>query len=158
MTEEFDGLNLVELIDLLEEAPEPPPIPLTPQTWGWVVLAVVASVLLFLLLRWAARRHRARAYRRAALRELTEAHNDPALAATILRRAALSAYPRDKVASLSGADWLAFLDRKFPGSGFANGPGQIFASAPFRPSAPDPKAMTLARDWIKQHRAEPEES
>ena len=154
MNEEFNGLNLVELIDLLEDVPEPPPIPLTPQTAGWVVLGLVSAVLIAYLARWAVRRYRAHAYRRAALREMTHGGEDPAIAATILRRAALSAYPRDQVASLFGADWLAFLDRNFPGSGFADGPGQIFAAAPFHECRSDQKAKTLARDWIKRHRAE----
>ncbi len=155
MSEEFEGLSLVELIDLLEDPQEPPEIPLTPQTPGWIVLGVIAAVLLFLLIRWAVRKYRAGAYRRAALRELKDAGEDPAATAAILRRAALCAYPREKVASLAGADWLAFLDRKFPGTGFADGPGQVFATAPYRASPPDPKAAALARTWIKRHRADP---
>ena len=157
MSEEFDGLSLVELIDLLEDPKEPPAIPLTPQTPGWIVLGLVVAVLLFLLIRWAVRRYRSRAYRRAALREITDAGGDLAETAAILRRAALSGFPRARVASLSGADWLAFLDRTFPGTGFANGPGKVFATAPFRASPPDPDAAALARTWVKRHRAEAED-
>ncbi len=155
MSEEFDGLNLIDLIDLLEEAPAPPPIPLTPQTWGWVVVGVVAAGLFALALWWVIRRYRARAYRRAALRALAQNEGDPANAATVLRRAALKAFPRDEVASLSGQDWLTFLDRTFPGSGFAKGPGQIFAIAPYHACSADPDGIELARDWIKHHRATP---
>ena len=156
MSDEFDGLNLIELIDLLEDAPAPPPIPLTPQTWGWAVVGVVVLGVIALALWWAVRRHRAQAYRRAALRAVAQNGTDPAMVAAILRRTALSAFPRDQVASLSGADWLRFLDQTFPGAGFAKGPGQVFAIAPFRSCAPDPAAVALARDWIKHHRAKQE--
>ena len=111
MTEEFQGLGLVELINLLEEVPEPPPIAMTPQTPGWIVLGVVVAVLLFLLLRWAVQRHRAEAYRRAALRELEQAGDDPAAISTVLRRTALAAFPagagrsthRSRLAGFSGS-------------------------------------------------------
>ena len=151
MSETFEGLNLVELIGLLEEVPQPPPVPLTPQTPGWIVVGILALAALAALLRLALRRRRAGAYRRAALRELDAAGEDPAEIAGILRRAALTAYPRTQVAGLVGADWLAFLDRTFPGTGFAAGPGQVIATAPFRPSKPDPAVAGLARDWIRHH-------
>ncbi|MEX0339365.1 MAG: DUF4381 domain-containing protein, partial [Arenibacterium sp.] len=148
-----EGLGLVDLIGLLEEAPEPSPISLMPQTSGWIVLGIVLVVSGIFVVRWVQRRIRAGAYRRAALRELASAKNDPALVASILRRTALTAFPREQIATLAGAEWLAFLDRSFPGNGFSDGPGRIFAIAPFRPQVPDPDAMVLARDWIKRHRS-----
>lgn len=154
MTEEFKGLNLIELIDLLEEASEPPPISLVPQTPGWIILGILmigAGVVLF---RFLQRRHRANAYRRAALQQLSSVQSDPAAIATILRRTALVAYPRSRVANLAGPEWLTFLDHSFSGKGFANGPGQIFAKAPFQSIPSDPAATELARTWIKQHRVE----
>ena len=65
-----DIVMLPDLIDQLSEAPVPPAIPWTPQTWGWSLLAVVIVALLAL---WGIRRYlrwRADAYRRAALAEL----------------------------------------------------------------------------------------
>ena len=121
MNEEFQGLALVELIDLLEEVPEPLAIPMTPQTPGWIALAAVILVIGLVLVRWGVNRHRANAYRRAALHELEEARDDPSTVAAILRRTAIAAYPREKVASLSGAQWLAFLDRTASRRGFASG-------------------------------------
>ena len=156
MNEEFKGLGLVDLIELLEEVPEPPPISLTPQTPGWIVLGVVVVVLLILLLRWALQRYRAEAYRRAALRELGQAGDDPAAIAIVLRRTALAAYPRAEIAALAGADWLAFLDRTFQGNGFSEGAGQVIATAPFRPHPSNSDAAKLARDWIRGHRRDAE--
>ena len=42
MSQHLDGLNLVELLDLLEPVPQPMPISMAPQTPGWIVLAVLA--------------------------------------------------------------------------------------------------------------------
>ena len=127
-----------------------------PQTPGWIVLGIVVAILLFLLLRLAVRRHRAEAYRRAALRELAQVGEDPAAIANVLRRTALAAYPRAEVAGLSGPDWLAFLDRTFPATGFADGKGEVFAVAPFQTQPSDPVAAKLARDWVRGHRRDPE--
>jgi Ca-activated chloride channel family protein len=152
MNEEFQGLGLVDLINLLEEVPEPPPISLNPQTPGWIVLGVVVAVLLFLALRWVLRRHRAEAYRRAAMRELEQAGDDPAAIANVLRRTALAAYPRTEVAGLAGRDWLAFLDRTYQGTGFSKGEGQVFAVAPYQACSVDPESAKLAGEWIRNHR------
>ncbi len=152
MNEEFKGLGLVELIELLEEVPEPPPVSMTPQTPGWIVVGLVLAVLLFLLIRWAVLRHRAEAYRRAALRELEQAGDDPAAIAAVLRRTALAAFPREKVAGLAGPDWLAFLDHTYHGTGFSGGSGKVFAAAPYQTLSPDPAAAQLARDWVRGHR------
>lgn len=156
MSVELDGLNLLELLDLLEPVPEPAPIPLTPQTPGWIVLGVVLAGVLWLAVRHLIRRHRATAYRRAAMAELPACKDDPAQIALVLRRTALAGFPRDQVAGLFGADWLAFLDRSFPGTGFATGPGQALATAPYQndPSqhaAGDPALTDLARRWIRTH-------
>ncbi|MEM8631964.1 MAG: DUF4381 domain-containing protein [Pseudomonadota bacterium] len=150
----FEGLGLVDLIDLLEPVPEPPPISWAPQTigWLWLGLAVLAIVLWTVCAVYA--RRRARAYRRAALTELDAAGEAPEEIAAILRRVALCAYPRAKVASLTGPDWVAFLDASFPGSGFTSGVGAVLADAPYRGGDPAPGLNTLARDWVRTHKAE----
>lgn len=156
MEDDLNKLNLVELIELLEPAPEPPPVSMLPQTVGWLWLALV--LLAFGTLAWRAwqRKRAAEAYRAAALRELDKAGADPARIAEVLRRAALGAFPRAEVAGLHGADWLAFLDRTGGGSAFRTGPGQAIATAPYRPGAPaDGVADGLAdaaAGWIRHHR------
>lgn len=154
MTEEFKGLGLSQLIDLLEPASAPAPVSMMPQTFGWVVLALLLLAALAGGV-FALRRHRvATAYRRAALGALAGCGDDPARIAEVLRRTALAAYPRARVAGLHGAEWLAFLDDSFPGQGFRAGPGQVLATAPYRPTAADPALSRLAADWVKHHRAE----
>ena len=152
MNEEFESLGLVELIELLEEVPEPPAIPLTPQTPGWIVLGAIVLLAGGLLVMRIVRYRRENAYRRAALRELTAAGEDPAQIAGILRRAALTAYPRRDVAGLAGADWLAFLERTCPGMEIADTAGAGIAEAAYREVRATPGLSALARQWIRGHR------
>jgi len=55
---------------------------------------------------------------------------------TYLRRVCLSIYPRAEVASLTGATWLAYLDRGFGNSKesrrFSDGIGQILIRGPYQ--------------------------
>ncbi len=146
--------TLSDLIDLLVPPPEPAPVSMVPQTVGWVVL----GVLLALGLAWVAwkrwRRWQANAYRRAALEELERAGDDPAAIAVILRRAALAAWPRGDVASLSGDDWLRFLDRTAD-AGFVGEPGSAIVTGPYRADGePVPGLGALAAEWIRGHRVE----
>ncbi|MEM7176897.1 MAG: DUF4381 domain-containing protein [Pseudomonadota bacterium] len=152
MAEDLSKLTLVDLIDLLEPAPEPPAISMLPQTVGWVWLGVALLALIaFLALRWRAYR-RANAYRGAALAALATAGDDPAKIAEILRRCALTAFPRNQVAGLIGAEWLRFLDETGGGTSFSSGPGKALLSAPYRPGAPVDGLSALAAGWIRRHR------
>lgn len=138
--------------------------PLAP---GWYA---IGSLLLLLAL-WAAlrglRRYRRNAYRRQALRELHALGSAGAgskaparvLAdiAELLRRAALSAYPRRQVVGLTGQAWLSFLDETGGGDAFSRDPGRLLVSAVYRTSgdcAPDrvDEVVALARGWINDHR------
>jgi hypothetical protein len=151
-----EAVNLVDLLDRLAEPLEPAPVSMVPQTAGWTVLAVLLALFLaWFAWRWV-KRWRANAYRRAALAELDAAGDDPATVADILRRTALAAWPRDRVASLSGADWLRFLDATGGGGGFLDGPGAALASAPYRPGAAAPASGlgALAARWVRRHRVE----
>jgi hypothetical protein len=152
--EAVEVTNLVDLIGRLAEPAEPAPVAMTPQTPGWTVLAILTALLPGWLA-WLALRHwRANAYRRAALAELQRAGDDPAAIADILRRAALAAWPRERVASLSGRDWLDFLDGT-GGGGFSDGPGWALAQAPYaRDPHPVPGLRDLAVRWVRRHRRE----
>lgn len=153
--EEFEGKNLVELLDMLEQVPEPTQISMWPETQGWIWLGLVVLVLLFLGV-WRLRVVRnANAYRRAALAELAASGDDPVAIADVLRRTALSAYPRQKVAGLAGDDWLAFLDVGYNGQGFATETGRAMLSSPYRADpTPIDGLAALARDWVQSHKSE----
>ncbi|MFK7762495.1 MAG: DUF4381 domain-containing protein [Roseobacter sp.] len=144
--------NLVDLLDQLVLPPEPVPISMMPETVGWVVLGVCALSGICVML-WVWRKNRARnAYRSEALSALHHAGNDPAAVATVLRRCALAAYPRDEVAALSGEDWLSFLDRAVGGTVFSTGPGRALADAPYTSGGVvDLALIEAARHWIQAH-------
>ncbi|GAL36674.1 hypothetical protein JCM19240_2743 [Vibrio maritimus] len=90
----------------LPEAPEMWPLP-----WGyWAVIATI--VITALLLIWLARYCKRKARAKKAAIKLIEANvgSSPSSAIEIVRQAALSYFPREDIAKLSGEQWLAFLD------------------------------------------------
>ncbi len=151
MSEDLSRLTLVDLLDLLEPVPEPPQVSLWPQTAGWIWLGLaVACVAAWLGRRWLATR-RANAYRRAALKAIAAAGDDPVALAEIVRRAALAGYPRAEVAGLYGEDWLAFLDQAYGGTGFREGPGRLLAVAPYTSARRAPDLASLVAEWVRHH-------
>jgi hypothetical protein len=149
----------------------------TPEAAGWWPLApgwYGVALLVLILSAWYVvrrlRRWRRNAYRREALAALAllNARSDRAdgrasvlaEAATLLRRVALSAYPRTQVATLGGDRWLAFLDETGGRGEFAGGAGRVLLAAAYRPfevPAPDAveAALLLCERWIRRHRAGP---
>ena len=154
MNEDWKGLNLPQLIDLLEPVPEPDTISMMPQTagWIWLGLAVLAGIgfAAWRFYRW----RQQTAYRREALAELAACGDNPRQLADLLRRTALTAYPRAEVASLYGREWLAFLDRTYDGNAFLDGPGQCLADAPYRRKTETSDLTPVVREWIRTHRRE----
>ncbi|MCZ8406712.1 DUF4381 domain-containing protein [Achromobacter sp. SIMBA_011] len=106
-------------LDQLRELPLPAPVPYWPQTWGWLVLAVILLGLLGGGLLAAQRHRRRNRYRREALAELGRldlaVQADPlALRALpgLIKRTALAAQPGSKrggVGALSGEAWVRAL-------------------------------------------------
>lgn len=91
----------------LPSAPEFWPLP-----WGWwslLAIFVFSTLTVIGLFKW--RKRRLRAKKAAiALLSLEKKRITPSGAMEIVRQAVLSYYPRDRVAHLSGENWLAFLD------------------------------------------------
>ena len=87
--------------------------------------------------------------------ELSAAGDDPVAIAVVLRRAALSAFPREAVAGLHGTEWLAFLDSsavkvQFEGSEA----GTVLVKAPYTPQGPHKDLPAMAAIWVKTHRTQ----
>lgn len=133
----------------------PEPVGWLPLATGWTVLAIVLAVTVVVLAwrRWLIWREER--YRREALRELA-AMPDLAGLPDLLKRAALSAWPREQVAGLSGAVWHQFLDDSAGLDRFAGKLGpQLDAIAYGASDLTAPEADRLraaARDWLNQHR------
>jgi hypothetical protein len=124
--------------------PEPPPL-WPPAPGVWFALVVVLAVLLALILWW--RRARAySAYRRAGLGLLQGARTVREIN-VVLKRVALAAFPRPRVAPLYGDDWTAFLDGTCSRTRFAS----VGTTDPGAEVSPE--LRNHAGTWIRHHRA-----
>ncbi len=133
--------SLSKLRDIV--LPDPPPL-WPPAAGAWVALGmvVIAAILIGMRLHTARRRN---AYRRAGLLLLSNAETAHDVSVT-LKRVALAVFPRDKVASLYGDDWAAFLHETCPSRNFAS-------MVKTDPSAEyGEEIVELAGTWIRQHR------
>jgi hypothetical protein len=147
----------------------PDPVSWYPQAWGWWVLAGALFVAALVLAIRRARRFVADRYRREALRECaaleasldSEGGRAAALAelAALLKRTALSAWPRAEVASLSGRAWIEFLRRHGGRAGVDERMARLLDDAEYQPgslasvSPQDAHGCARAvRAWIERHR------
>ena len=153
------GLEKLPLRDI--HLPDPvgwwPPAP----GWWGILALLVTLLLLSILIRRLIRRGRLKRSVLDTLNKLTEGYrkseDGPELArelSVLLRRTSLTLYPRQQVASLTGEEWLAFLDRAVAASkadsGFSQGPGRCLLQAPYNPRMEwDAEALIeLVRIWI----------
>lgn len=141
-------------LDQLHDFYQPAPPSWRPQTIGWYVVFLIAAALLLWLALHLLRCWRENRYRREALSEL--ARTNVADLSALLKRTALSAWPREEVASLSGASWLKFLSDSLHKPLFERAPEnhiEDLALAPSTPSSEDESALrSAAGTWIKHHK------
>jgi len=142
----------------------PEPIVWWPPAPGWWLLAALCLLLLiFGIIRLRRRRLRGRLPRsaRKALKSLAAQYRqdeDGAKLArelsVLMRRIAVTLYPRREVARLTGEAWLEFLDRPLRGTkepeAFRSGIGRVLLEAPYNPRCQvDGKALLkLTERWI----------
>ncbi|MEZ9763507.1 DUF4381 domain-containing protein [Vibrio splendidus] len=85
-----------------------------PLAWGWwavIITGIVLIALVFFIIKRRQKNQRAKNEALACFRNSQPSNTlSPNAAQDIVRQAALSYFPRDKVAGLSGDDWLTFLD------------------------------------------------
>jgi hypothetical protein len=131
----------------------PPEVSYWPPAPGWWIVVAASLATLAILTAMAVHHHRRNAYRREALRLLDGVQ--PTELSALLKRAALARWPRAEVASLSGAAWLAFLDRTGRMSAFVAGPGRSIEAMAFGadvPASDVEAARSVARTWLRRHR------
>lgn len=143
----------------------PPPPDLWPPAPGWWLLAALAVAALAYLIYLAIKYWRKNAYRRYALGELekifsqNKGQHAVIMAQTneLLKRVALTHYPRDQVAHLTGESWVAFLDASAGVHDFSMGPGQVLVDGPYAKSEAQQfdelALLAAAQIWIKKHGA-----
>lgn len=143
-------------------------LPAAPDFWppapGWWILGVLALGIAGwgALLAWRQFRiHRQRRHILALLEQM-ERSSDASTTAEYLgqlsnltRRLALMRFPRHEIASLTGREWLQFLDRSGGDGQFSEGPGKVLAQGPYMRELPDDvdsRALTqLVRQWITRN-------
>lgn len=150
--------------------PTPTPLPLKdihlpasiswwPPAIGWWLLAALSIALIvggYWLYKRLTRKSAVKTAKRLLL-NLKQAQQQDALQqltqlSIVLRRVAMSHYPRAETASLTGRAWLEFLDRNVGGTPFSHGIGQVLADAHFRKTPPAdldlPAIFRLCEDWL----------
>jgi len=163
----MESTSLQNLHDIIS----PQPVSWLPPAPGWYAL----GLSLFLLCSWfsvqkylAWKRNK---YRREALIELDEIGKQLAGNAKyqqllpqlpqLVKRTAIAAYGRNLVASLTGNDWLAFLDKTGSTHLFTKGSGQLLNDCSYLPAA---QLAQFSREqvaglqkavfyWIRKHKA-----
>ncbi|MEZ8466554.1 DUF4381 domain-containing protein [Vibrio splendidus] len=85
-----------------------------PLAWGWWAVIITAIFLIALVFFILKRRKNNQQAKQEALSYFSNSQSQdglsPSKAQDIVRQAALSYFPREKIAGLSGDDWLKFLD------------------------------------------------
>jgi Domain of unknown function (DUF4381) len=149
-------------LENLHDLVMPVPVPWWPPAPGWfIVSAVLVMVLGWWLIR-AIQQWQSNSYRREALVLLGKIDGSGAELPILIKRVALSAYPRERVASLTGEQWLAFLDQTGHTDAFTTGAGRWLARVAYEPqltaslSTSELNGLrTAVRDWILRHQPEP---
>lgn len=155
-----DSASLQNLNDIVV----PGPVAWWPPAPGWYVLAVIflAGLAWLAIRQW--RRWRHNAYRRQALAELSSIREEGSPGRLqevpeLLKRTALSVWPRQSVAALSGAAWHRFLDESANMGQFCGDAGKTldllaYAGRDKRPleTMDAGPVLDAAECWLKQHK------
>ena len=139
-------MTMEELLGQLRDIHLPTSVSWWPPAWGWWALPALLSVLfaLFFLRRLWRARHSDAPWELALLeiKALVRRHDggeDATLIiaelSVLLRRVALSYFPRTQVASMTGEAWLRWLDDCVGEPLFSGTQGDALVSAPYRRQA-----------------------
>ncbi len=141
------------------EVVSPDAISWWPQTTGW---AFVAAGLALLggyrawkrLLHWYHNRYRKEAI--ARLRQLPDSGNTATEVNRLLKLTALAAFSREQVASLSGEQWVQFLNQQCPTPVFDASQRELLALATYTGQEVDQASgralLQASRAWVEQHK------
>ena len=134
--------------------------PPAPGWWGLVMFCLLLILMVWALMR-ARRRGRLKKQSLIELQQFIEKFQSDgdvqqltAQLSVLLRRLALSLYPRRQVAALTGTEWLRFLDMSLTPDGndkaLSEGVGRVLIEAPYNPNSQvDGIALiNLIQRWI----------
>jgi hypothetical protein len=129
------------ILDQLKDIHPPGHIPFWPPAVGWwltiiliALLAWVGYVLFKLIFK---QRYIKAAHKKLdkIYEEYTQTNDSVSFVrevSKLLRRVSLTRFPRKHVASLTGKNWLSFLDKGLDTQPFSQGAGRILLDAPYR--------------------------
>ena len=141
----------------------PEPISWWPLAPGWYVIGSLAVITILAILYFIVRYYKNTRAKRQALRLLTayrqqyqEEGNSQLSAARVselLKRVALVYFPRAKVASLQGNEWISFLNNSSKGLDFEQVCTELL-DVPYQPMRPHDLNLLfqMAHQWIRQRR------
>ena len=154
------------LVHGIDEIMLPEAITWWPSAPGWKVLGLILLAWLLLRVVRLVRYWWRNRYRREALRQLNQLQQKAGsegldVVASLphyIKVTALQAYPRAEVASLSGENWLLFLDAHYCGPSFAEGTGRKLLAVSYLPRErwqldenESDQLIQMARQWIAKH-------
>ena len=155
----YQGLSLTDLLEQMHDLVLPQAVSWLPQTDGWwVLLAWLFGLALLAVRKWVIHRQ-ANRYRREALANLqalsrSAAQDDSQAAvrvAELVKRTALSAYPRSEVAGLYGQAWAEFLIRTTRNDPVIAATAPKLASAAYAGDVGLDEVLPCAERWIRRH-------
>ncbi|MBL4903252.1 MAG: DUF4381 domain-containing protein [Desulfocapsa sp.] len=161
-----DPTSLQNLHDIIS----PNPVSWLPPAPGWYALGLTILLLVswFSALKYQSWKNNK--YRREALIELDEIEKELLnstsaqqllpLLPKLIKRTAIAAYGRSAVASLTGDDWLGFLDKTVSTQIFTKGSGLLLNDCSYQPAAQlaefSSKQVAELQDavsyWIRKHK------
>ncbi|RBP35368.1 uncharacterized protein DUF4381 [Roseimicrobium gellanilyticum] len=158
-------------LDRLHDIVPPPAVPWWPPApaWYWVLGLLGIAVVVFLLrvfMHWQRNRYRREALAEFAkhevkLHDASQRGGALIALAELLKQTAVTAFPREDVASLTGTSWDSFLDRTVSKKAFVEGNGSLLETAAYDPRSiskvDETKARELARqvrDWLAHHQVD----
>jgi hypothetical protein len=141
------------------------PISWWPLAPGWWLVIIFLLAAMILLCHWLLKRKRANAFRKQALAELKNisclepSHAQLTEVNALLKRVAVTLYPRSIASIKYGNDWLTWLDRTGNTKGFTQGEGQVLKHGLYQAKVTyNQRALiTLVERWIKQVKYYPNE-
>ena len=159
-----DAGNLQNLNDIVVSGP----VAWWPLAPGWYVLGAIAMIALLVVAVRQWRRWQQNRYRRQAMLELSSIREQGSVESlqqlpVLLKRAALSAWQREEVATLTGRAWHRFLDQSAGMDRFCAGAGDTLDQLAYAgsneplPAGPElQQALEATEFWLKNHRSQAE--
>lgn len=138
----------------------PAEIGLFPPAIGWWIILILVPLTLFLsykLIKYLMRKTAVKSAKKQlkSLKENQTLQDVEKLSelSSLLRRVAISVYPRSNCASLTGVKWLEFLDDSFKEKTFNNEIGQVLITGLYQKNPPEnlnlPELINLSENWLK---------